>query len=467
MFKLRILLFMIILLFVATSVWTQDDTCPTLVQSALDTVITSCEAVGRNQVCYGNVYLAATLTDDAPDLTFENPGDLADVIHVDSLQLSVLNTPDEWGIALMKLQANLPDTLPGQNVTMLLFGDVYIENQAARLPNPLSGKITASANLRSGPSTDYRVVGAGTLDEDVVVDARNESGDWFRIFRSETDDLAWIFGSLIEIEGDTSTLSIVEVDDPVATGQFGPMQAFFFRTGIGNQSCEEAPPDGILLQTPDGAGTINFSANNVRIQLGSSAFLTAVPDDYMTITLLDGEGTISAEGRSITVPTGLRARIPLDGEGLPSGPPELVTFEAAEIIALPIQILPESFDIPEPADIPTPTPNPVVGFTGTWNIGATPAVNCSNGLSLLGASGVRTTTFTSTGSGLSVNGFPLTQINDSTYSITTPNVNGSIFTETFSFTSSSSGTYTFTFNVNGAPNYGCNEVATVSAPISR
>ena len=28
----------------------------------------------------------------------------------------------------MKLQANLPDSLPGQNVTFLMFGDVQIQN---------------------------------------------------------------------------------------------------------------------------------------------------------------------------------------------------------------------------------------------------------------------------------------------------------------------------------------------------
>jgi hypothetical protein len=34
----------------------------------------------------------------------------------------------EWGIAVLKAQANLPATLPGQNVTFLLFGDVTLDN---------------------------------------------------------------------------------------------------------------------------------------------------------------------------------------------------------------------------------------------------------------------------------------------------------------------------------------------------
>jgi hypothetical protein len=35
-------------------------------------------------------------------------------------------TSSTWGVVMMRLQANLPDTLPGQNVTFLLFGDVEL-----------------------------------------------------------------------------------------------------------------------------------------------------------------------------------------------------------------------------------------------------------------------------------------------------------------------------------------------------
>jgi len=42
-------------------------------------------------------------------------------------QVERLNeTTGEWGIALLRVQANLPDTAPGQNVTVLMFGDAEI-----------------------------------------------------------------------------------------------------------------------------------------------------------------------------------------------------------------------------------------------------------------------------------------------------------------------------------------------------
>lgn len=467
MSRLRVILLLLVMFLFTIVLSAQDTSCSALVQSALQTVNDLCDVTDRNQVCYGNIQLSAILDDDAPEINFTTPGDIVDVVYIQSLQLSALKTPEEWGIALMKLQANLPDTVPGQSATMLLFGDVYVENQAEALPDPLSGIITASANLRSGPSTDYRIVGAGQIDDEVIVDARNEAGDWFRIFRADTGDLAWIFGTLIEIEGDELSLTVVEVDDPVATGQFGPMQAFFFRNGVGNLSCQEAPPDGILIQTPSGVGTVAFSANNVRLQLGSTAFLTAIPDDFMTITLLEGQGSVTADGSTLTIPTGLRARIPLNSDGLPIGPPELVTYDAEEVDALPVDILDEPFDIPPPAEIPTPIPDPFARYAGTWNIGVTSPVNCSNGSRFLGAGGGFSATVNSSGTGLTWGSWPLAHSNGSTFSYAQQIDTGGILTHTFNFISDSSGTYSITLNANGAPSFGCNEIVTASAPMSR
>jgi hypothetical protein len=42
-----------------------------------------------------------------------------------------------WGVVLMQLQADIPDTLPGQNVTFILYGDVAIQNAASDDQNPM------------------------------------------------------------------------------------------------------------------------------------------------------------------------------------------------------------------------------------------------------------------------------------------------------------------------------------------
>ena len=109
-----------------------DAICPEFVQTALDAVDGACEVTGRNQACYGNTLITANPKSESADIQFQEPGDIVDLIQIGSLKLTPLNLETQtWGIAMMRLQANLSDTTPGQNVTFLMFGDVEIENRSA------------------------------------------------------------------------------------------------------------------------------------------------------------------------------------------------------------------------------------------------------------------------------------------------------------------------------------------------
>ena len=103
--------------------------CPAIMESALDAVDAFCQDAGRNQACYGNVDMEVEAQPDAGNFKFDEVGDIVNVSAIQRLKLSPMDeATDAWGVALMNLQANLPDTLPGQNITFLLFGDVEIEN---------------------------------------------------------------------------------------------------------------------------------------------------------------------------------------------------------------------------------------------------------------------------------------------------------------------------------------------------
>jgi len=116
----------------------QADACPALVTEALEAVDTFCEDTGRNQACYGNVQLEAEPNTGVADFAFEQVGDIVDVNEILTLQLSAMDVGNDiWGVALMRLQADIPDTLPGQNVTFIMFGDVTIENAADEEQNPM------------------------------------------------------------------------------------------------------------------------------------------------------------------------------------------------------------------------------------------------------------------------------------------------------------------------------------------
>lgn len=100
--------------------------CPELVKRALTAVSTVCTSLGRNEACYGNDRLKAELQDTA---TFAKPADKVAVGDIRTIRTFGLDEKaGTWGIVVMNVLANLPDTLPGQGVKFILYGDVAIKN---------------------------------------------------------------------------------------------------------------------------------------------------------------------------------------------------------------------------------------------------------------------------------------------------------------------------------------------------
>jgi LysM repeat protein len=269
-FRIQLLLISVLLTLgigpVASYAQPDDDTCPVIVQTALDTVDRFCSDTQRNIACYGNLLIDATPRPDVVNFTFEQPGDIVDVVNVESLQLENMDLVNQtWGIAVLKLQANLPDTLPGQNVTFLLFGDVTVTNAV----------------------------------------------------------------------------------DPEDTTQT-PMQAFYLSTGIGDRRCNEAPDSGILIQTPEGVETVDLNINGVDIALGSTAFLQS-STEHMDLFLLEHEAEAGVGDDTQIVPAGTFVRIPLDEDGLASGPPGYPEpYDLDSLESLPTSHLPREVEVPPP-----------------------------------------------------------------------------------------------------------------------
>ncbi|MCC6613896.1 MAG: hypothetical protein IT320_10490 [Anaerolineae bacterium] len=125
-----------ILLAVVTIASAQDQ-CTTLVREAIDLVADTCIGMGRNEVCHGYFRVEAQPRDASPAFSFAL-GDIVDVTDVASIRTYPFNPEThEWGIALMNLQANLPDELPGANVSFLLLGDTNVTNRSATGEHPM------------------------------------------------------------------------------------------------------------------------------------------------------------------------------------------------------------------------------------------------------------------------------------------------------------------------------------------
>ncbi|MBI5669007.1 MAG: LysM peptidoglycan-binding domain-containing protein [Chloroflexi bacterium] len=110
-----------------TALTPQRLACAQIVSQAVQTVGAVCSELSRDTVCYGNrLVQAAFQPGSAPQ--FSVSGDRIELLAVQRLETSPLDeTAQTWGIALLKALVNIPDTLPGQGVTFLLYGDTALD----------------------------------------------------------------------------------------------------------------------------------------------------------------------------------------------------------------------------------------------------------------------------------------------------------------------------------------------------
>lgn len=136
--KRSLLITFFVLLLSTGLILAQSEQCSDIVERAFSAVDRSCQGTSRNEVCYGNIALEAIPQAQVRDFNFSHTGDIESVSRIQSLQLHGMDEArGEWGLALMRLQATLPDSLPGQNATLILFGDVGIERRVNIETNPM------------------------------------------------------------------------------------------------------------------------------------------------------------------------------------------------------------------------------------------------------------------------------------------------------------------------------------------
>lgn len=87
----------------------QANTCPTIVEAALNAVDEFCQETGRNQACYGNIALTATPREGVSEFRFERVGDIANVSDIRSIKLEGMEEAEGiWGVACYAYRPTCP-----------------------------------------------------------------------------------------------------------------------------------------------------------------------------------------------------------------------------------------------------------------------------------------------------------------------------------------------------------------------
>ncbi|MDX1377504.1 MAG: hypothetical protein R3307_01545 [Anaerolineales bacterium] len=112
----------------ATAIARNNASCQALIDKAIQASGSFCDDTSSNKVCYGNISIESDLIPDS-NQRFSERGDIIAVNELRRLSASPLDLiSNEWGIAVFKLIANLPRSLPGETVTMVVFGSATLDN---------------------------------------------------------------------------------------------------------------------------------------------------------------------------------------------------------------------------------------------------------------------------------------------------------------------------------------------------
>ncbi len=292
------------------------------VEEALSSVGSACGDLARNSACYGYNDVLATFEQTTDPIIFQAPSDRTAVNVLESIGTSPMDTAlEKWGIALMSLQANLPEALPGQNAVFMLLGNTQVENAVApedafgggALVNVLTN---SAAGLFSDADSESEVIASIPGNRDLQADAISEDGGWVRVVYDGLP--GWVTRNVLAENAEIDTLPVLTPETRT------PMQAFYLRTNITGTDCTEAP-DSLIVQGPQNL-KIDINANGADIQLGSTIGLRVLglTDELRALFLpyyaeigtvtrllevfvIDGEAILNpGTPEEVVVPTGYR-----------------------------------------------------------------------------------------------------------------------------------------------------------------
>lgn len=281
-----------------------SETCPALVEKAFTTLGQSCDNLDRNSVCYGHDRVDATFREAVADDFFTQSGDTSELTPLETIHTYGLDEAlERWGIALMRVQANIPNTLPGQAVVFMLLGETAAQNavkpEDALIPSDVTVDVTTSvnANLRSGPGRNANVIDVADTGSVLTADALSEGLDWLRVLYNDAP--AWVNREVVSADDDLDALPVITPETRT------PMQAFYFTNQLDGTDCTQAP-DTLLIQGPQNT-KIDLEANQATIQIGSTILLSQSDADTIQLVVLDGQAVVDG----FIVPAGFRAYAPL------------------------------------------------------------------------------------------------------------------------------------------------------------
>jgi hypothetical protein len=169
------------------------------------------------------------------------------------------------------------------------------------------GLITANANVRGGPSTNFGVVASISNGQTVTITAVSDDRQWYHI-RLQNDQEGWISGSLVDVLGlPTSTPDVAVAMSLAATGvesngEWIPVIQTFdgVEMVLVPKACPGTPCNGHAFWI-DRFEVDNAQFRNFEGEVGFPGYWTL--DDYPMLNITWSEAQAFCEKRGVRLPT--------------------------------------------------------------------------------------------------------------------------------------------------------------------
>jgi hypothetical protein len=197
--------------------------CDQIVAQAIAQTGSACQGMERNSACYGHDQVNASF-EGALSSPFEAAGDRAELLQLRTLNTAPLDEASGvWGIAVVKAQADLPGTLPGQNVTLLFYGDAGMTGAAASMRGVTLRTSVGDLRCASMPQSGILIQSPTGTRVNLQLngaDVQLGSTIFITAYASDTLTIATIEGSArISAFGQTQTASVgLQVRLPLGGG---------------------------------------------------------------------------------------------------------------------------------------------------------------------------------------------------------------------------------------------------------
>lgn len=321
------------LMTVSYSIGTQAQQCESFFAETLAILAEVCAEQGTG-VCYGNGPLVLETLPDNDAVVFSRPGNEAPLSAIDTTVLSPFEGEVRgWGL----LRYVVPLNTTTARLTVLAMGDLTLQNLGD--PSDVVPSVVARVTTDQG----LNIRATADVEADILTPAftgdplrlTGIAGDWVRV-QLPGGDIGWAAASGFRVDDLTRLTTIA----PDAGQPYGPMQAFNITTDAWTwnaDGCPVAPPNGVLMQTPEDApehAVMRVNETQLRVPPTVTVFLSTDEDGNLRIDVLEGAVLVIVAGEPLTIPTGNTALI--RGDTLP----QPTNYDPNRVGLVPLDTLP-------------------------------------------------------------------------------------------------------------------------------